>query len=106
MFAEACLTPAQLREGHLAEARLGVFAKPGENHRNVIAGMLIPRAGNDYAIAIDLLIFLWRLQCEGHLGPRRKRSRTAEFDAVFVEYDRMWRKRQAGLPRFDRDLLG
>ena len=91
---------------HLAETRLGLFGKPGENHGNVITRMLIARAGNDHTSAIYLLVFLGGLQSQCHLGPGRKCIRAAEFDAVSVKYYRMRRKRQAGLPRFDRDLLG
>ena len=91
---------------HLAETCLGLFGKPGENHGNVVTCMLVARAGNNYACAIYLLVFLWGLQGQGHLSPGRKCISAAEFDAVSVKYYRMRRKRQAGLPRFDRDLLG
>lgn len=54
----------QAGDSHLAEARLGLFGKAGEHHRDVIADMFISGAGNNNAIAMNLPAITWRLKGE------------------------------------------
>jgi hypothetical protein len=49
----------QAGDGHLAEARLGLFGKAGKNHRDVITDVLVSSAGNNNAIAMDLPAIAW-----------------------------------------------
>ena len=90
--------------GHRAQARLGVLGQAGENHRDVITRVLAARAGYDHAGAVESAALAGRLQGHGHLRPSREGGGAAKFYAVFVNDDRVGRKKQAGLPRFDGDL--
>jgi hypothetical protein len=96
-------TSSGLRHGAQAGSRL--LGKARENHRDVIAGMLVAGAGNHDAVAIDAAIVGGRLQREGHFRPRRERSGTAEFDAAFVDDDRAGGENQSSLAGFDGDVL-
>ena len=90
---------------HRAQTRLRLFGEAGENHGDMIAGMLVAGAGDDNAIAIHAAIVGGRLQRKSHLGPRRERSRAAKFNAVFVNDDRAGGENQSALACFDRDVL-
>jgi hypothetical protein len=100
-----CGRSTNFRPNHRAQTRLGLFGEAGENHGDVIAGVLIAGAGDDDAVAIDATVAGGRLHREGHFRPRRKCRGAAEFNAVFVDDDRAGRKNQARLPGFDGDML-
>ena len=80
---------AKLRVRHLAQAGLRLLGQAGENHGNMIAGMLIAGAGNDDPITMDSTFFTRRLQHQCHLRPGRKGRGTAKFDAIFVNNHRV-----------------
>ena len=94
-----------LRLRHRAQASLRLFGEAGENHGDMIAGMLVAGAGDDNAIAIHAAIVGGRLQRKSHLGPRRERSRAAKFNAVFVNDDRAGGENQSSLRGLDGDVL-
>jgi hypothetical protein len=54
----------QAGDCHLAEARLGLFGQARKDHRDVITDVLIPSAGNNNAIAMNLPAIAWRLKGE------------------------------------------
>ena len=55
-------TLACLRAGDCGQARLRLLRKASENHRNVIAGVLVPSAGDYNPGAMDLSAVARRLQ--------------------------------------------
>ena len=90
---------------HRAQTRLRLFGEAGENHGDMIAGMLVAGAGDHNAIAIHAAIVGGRLQRESHLGPRRERSGAAKFNSVFVNDDRAGGENQSSLRGLDGDVL-
>ena len=78
---------------HRAQTGLRLFGEPGENHGDVVAGMLVPRAGNHHARAIDLSVTPRRLQRQSHLCPRRKAGHTSKLNAILVNDNRVRRQR-------------
>ena len=95
--------PSGLR--HRAQAGLRLLGEAGEDHGDVVAGVLVAGAGNHHAVAIDAAVIGRRLQRYGHLRPRRKRSGAAELNAAFVDDDRAGGENQSSLACFDGDVL-
>ena len=90
---------------HRAQTGLCLFGEAGENHGDMIAGVLVASAGNHDTGAVNPVVIARRLQGERHFRPRRKCRGAAKFDAVFVDDDGTGRENQTRLPRFDRDVL-
>ena len=59
----------------------------GENHGDVIAGVLAAGAGDDDAVAVDGAVTSRGLKGQSHFCPGRERGGTAEFDSAFVNKD-------------------
>ena len=102
-FPQQELAKARLRNG--VKARLRALGHAGEYHRDLVTGVLVARAGNNHAAAIDPAIVHRRLEGHRHLGPRGKGRGAAEFDAILVDDDRAGGEVQPGLARLDGDLL-
>ena len=58
-----------LRPGHRAQTGLRLFGEAGEDHGDVISGVLVSGAGNDDSVAVQFARALRRLQGESHFGP-------------------------------------
>ena len=71
----------------------------------MVPDMFVAGAGNDHAAALDGAFLPGRLQGNRHFRPQIERSRTPEFNAAFVDHDRIGGKLKAGLARFDGNLL-
>ncbi len=71
----------------------------------MVTNVFIARTGNDHAAALDGAFLPGRLQGNRHFRPQIERHRTAEFDAAFVDNDRIRGKFKTGLPRFNSNLL-
>ena len=97
------LTNRRLRDGMQTGFRL--FGHSSENHRDVVARVLVTRARDHDTVAIDFPIVARRLQGQCHFCPRRKCRGTAKFNTVFVDDYRPWRKNQTRLARFYGDVL-
>ena len=98
-------TRAQIRARHRIQAGLHLFREAGENHRDMVARMLAAGAGDDDPRAVDLAAITRRLQGHRHLRPLGEGRRTAKLDAILVNDHRVGRKGQAGLSRFEGNLL-
>ena len=98
-------TRAQSGVCHQAQARLRLLGHTREDQRNIVAGMFAAGTGDDHAAALNPSAIARRLQGDRHFRPRIERRRAAEFDAAFVNDDRLGRKLQTGLPGFHSDWL-
>ena len=81
-----------------------MLRQAGQNHRDVIAGVLAACAGNDDSGAADPAAVAWRLQRHRHLGPLGEGFGAAELYPVLVDDHRVGGKGDRGLPRLDHNL--
>ena len=95
----------QFRTRHRVQASLALFGQAREDHRNMIAGVLVAGAGNHHAGTLKPVVVAWRLQRHGHFRPGIERRGAAKFDAASVYHNGIGRQVQAGLPGFNRDIL-
>ena len=99
------LARAQSGVRHQVQARLRLLGHARENQRNMVAGVFAAGTGDDHAAALNPAAVARRLQADRHFRPRIERCRAAEFDAAFVNDDRLGGKFQTGLPALDGDFL-
>jgi hypothetical protein len=90
---------------HQVQPRLRLLGHAGENKRNMVAGVFAPGTGDDHAAALNATAIARRLQRNRHFRPRIERRGASEFDAAFVNDDRLGGKLQTGLPAFHHDGL-
>src|ERR1019366_969850 len=98
-------TLPQLGAGNRAQARLRLLGKAGENHRDVITGVLVASAGDHDSRTVDLAAITRGLQGNSHLRPLGEGRRSAKLDAILVDDHRVGGEGQARLPGFDSDFL-
>ena len=79
-------------------AGLRLARQATENHGYMVTSVLVAAARDHQAIAVNFLAAGGRLQADGHLRPRRERSRAAELHPVLVEDDRVGSQREPGVP--------
>jgi hypothetical protein len=71
----------------------------------MVAGVFAPGTGNDHTAALNPTVVARRLQSDSHFRPRIERRWAAEFDAAFMNDNRLGGKHQTGLPPFHSDWL-
>ena len=70
----------------MVQSGFRLLGEDGEDHRDVICGVLVARATDDDTTSVDDGVVTCP-ERQGHFGPRGERSRAAEFDAATVDDD-------------------
>ncbi len=95
LFEISALNPRPASERAMRIQRcLRLVGNVREDHGDAVAGVLVAGAGDDNAAALEFVAVLRRLQRHGHFRPFVERRRAAEFNAAFVDGNRVGGKFQ------------